>query len=159
MFLDVYNTNNLHLLKIGGAITGNSEQIALRYFNTKHILGKQRNVIVVSSYLKEKLLLEEYQAICYHEEGHYVLRHNVNNSNDWKTKELEADAYASSKVGARNVFTALMKVPAIIRTCVPLRQHGLKTKTDEEYRIFINNFLNEINQKMQYRYNALEKLF
>ena len=138
-------------------MTGNSEHIALKYFNSKHILGKQRNVIVVSGYLKEKLSPEEYKAICYHEEGHYVLKHNTNNSINWRTKELEADAYASKKVGPKNVLMALIKIPAIIRACEPLRKHGLLTKTSDEYTIFINKFLNDVNDKMQFRYKALEK--
>ena len=79
MLLELYNTNNLKLLKLGGAITGNSDTIALKFFNYRRISGRPKDVIVISTFLKDKLTLEEYKAIYYHEEGHYVLGHNFNN--------------------------------------------------------------------------------
>ena len=159
MKLELINTDNLNLLKVGGAITGNSAQIAIKFFNSMPLAGRSREIIVISSYLKEKLLPLEYMAIYYHEEGHYVLKHNGNSKMDWKTKEIEADAYACRKVGARNVLMALLKIPAIIRTCVPLQQQALLTKTNDEHIASINKFLNEINEKMQFRYDILKKLF
>ena len=101
MILNIYNTNSLQLLKIGGAVTGNSERLSLKYFKNKRSLGVSKDIILISSFLKNNLSSIEYQAICYHEEAHYVLKHNISSSLDWKIKELQADAYASKKIGAQ----------------------------------------------------------
>jgi Zn-dependent protease with chaperone function len=156
MLLELINSDNLNLLKVGGAITGNSTQIAIKYFNSRPLPGKSREIVVISSYLKEKLSPLEYKAIYYHEEGHYVLKHNGNFNMDWKTKELQADNYSSNKVGARNVLTALLKIPSIIRTCEPLKDLGLKTMSETEYTKAINMFLNTIALTMQFRYDILK---
>ena len=72
-----------------------------------------------------------------------------------KIKELQADAYASKKVGAQNLLSALQKIPSIIRTCEELKNESLKTKTYEKYYIDLDIFLNNISHKMKFRYDFI----
>lgn len=157
MKLELFNTDNLDLFRVGGAISGNSTQIADKYFNSKKLPGRSRDVVVISSHLKEKLNEIEYKAIYYHEEGHYVLKHNTNDRMHWKTKELQADEYSSKIVGPRNLLTGLLKIPSIIRTCKPLEEICLKNMSEQDYRDSINSFLSVVAESMQFRYDVLKK--
>ena len=70
---------NLKLLKVGGAIVGNSNEIATKFYNGKRLPGPTRYVIVISTHLKRNLTTEEFDAIYYHELGHYTLGHLFGN--------------------------------------------------------------------------------
>jgi|ERR1035437_4572066 Zn-dependent protease with chaperone function len=157
MELEIYNTHDLKLLKIGGAVTGNSDDLANSFFNSKKLLGRARDVVVISTYLKSNLSLLEYQAIYYHELGHYVRRHKFNKNINNRDKELEADDFAASLVGAKNLLSALQKIPNILRDCNALKDKFKLGRTDTEYLAMLNLFLARVDCKMQYRYDALTK--
>lgn len=160
MNLELFLTDNVRLLRVGGAMTGDSTIISKRFFIPISLQEKQRDIIVISTYLKEGLTPLEFKAIYYHELGHCVKQHNStrNNSIDWKTKELEADAYAASLVGSLIVISAFEKIPNIIRACEPLRLLGTVNKTNSEYQQSLNSFLHSIELNMSFRYDALKLL-
>jgi Zn-dependent protease with chaperone function len=160
MELDIFITSNLDLLKVGGAMTGRSTLLAKRFFNSSTLINIDKNVIVMSMYLKNGLTDLEFKSIYYHEVGHFLKKHHIEpgKSLPWYSKELDADAYAVKMMGPRILLTALEKIPAIIRNCQPLRQSAKHLVTDESYYRELDIFLNGVNNGMQFRYNALRKM-
>lgn len=160
MLLEIYITDNLNLLRMGGAATGNSLLLSRKFFNSVNIKGKSRDIVVISKYLKEGLTELEYKAIYYHEMGHYVNNHNDKAlcKLNWKEKELEADRHAIRMVGPEVLLNAFIKIPLIIKNCMPLRIAGTTNKTQLEYTDKLNKFLDNINTSMEFRYDVLRSL-
>jgi len=160
MELDILVTSNLQLLKVGGAITGRSSLLARRFGNSPILSEANKNVVVMSMYLKNGLTQPEFRSIYYHEIGHYVKRHHLNEGKliSWQDKELEADAYSARLIGAKVLLSALEKIPVIIRECKPLRIQAKHINSDEDYYRDLDIFLNIIKNKMQFRYLALRRM-
>lgn len=160
MNLEIFISDSLALLKLGGAVTGNSSLLASRFRIYVSIKGKPRTIVVISKYLKEGLSELEFNAIYYHELGHHIKNHSdnsicrLNNAQ----KELEADLYSAKLVTPEVLISALKKIPDVIRNCKELRRLGTLNKTDNEYSKNLNIFLDNINSKMEYRYEALRNL-
>lgn len=160
MDLDIFITTNLQLLKVGGAMTGKSNLLAKRFFNSTTLTNINKDVVIMSLYLKQGLSPLEFNSIYYHEIGHYVKGHQTQKTKSisWRDKELEADAYSVHRNGAKNLLTALEKIPDIIRRCQPLRDQAKHLLKDEDYYRELNIFLENINKQMYFRYQALKKL-
>lgn len=160
MELDIFITANLRLLKVGGAVTGKSGILAKRFFNSTTLIGINKNVVVMSMYLKNGLTDLEFKSIYYHELGHFYKNHHKESARvlSWQDKELEADAFSAKILGARTLLTALNKIPDIIRHCQPLRDQAKHLSSDELYYKNLDLFLEKINRNMEFRYDALRKL-
>lgn len=160
MELDIFITSNLQLIKVGGAMTGKSSLLAKRFFNSKTLSEIDKNIVVMSMYLKNGLTEPEFKSIYYHEIGHFLKKHHIENSRalSWQDKELEADTYSAKILGARTLLTALNKIPDIIRQCQPLREQAKHLSSDEAYYRNLDLFLDKINKRMEFRYAALRKL-
>lgn len=160
MQLQLIVSTNLKLLKAGGAIIGDSREIAKKVYNGKELPGPPRHVIVMSTHLKRNLTELEFKAIYYHELGHYNLGHlsGPRKQIDQKLKELEADKFAARHVGAANVLSALKKLPIIVSKCKSLKKASLEKCSVEKYDENMEMFLNKLNTDMQYRFNALSNL-
>lgn len=159
MELDLYLSANLKLLKVGGAITGSSSLINKKLPELLLKTPIDKNIVIISLYLKQNLTDSEFRSIYYHEIGHIAKGHNSRNSRilTWQEKELEADAYSSSRVGASTLLSALKKIPDIIRECLHLKNSSIGRRTDIQYYTELDSFLNRIDNQMQFRYNALKK--
>lgn len=160
MQLQLIVSTNLLLLRAGGAIIGDSTEIANKLYNGKLLPGPKRTVIVMSTHLKRNLSELEFKAIYYHELGHYALGHMFGHRRliDQKLKELEADKYAARHVGAENVLSALNKLPGIVQNCKSLQKANTSKISTERYDQKMDLFLENLNKNMQYRFDALNKL-
>jgi len=158
--LQLIVSTNLKLLKAGGAIIGDSREIAKKFYNGKELPGPPRYVIVMSTHLKRNLTDLEFKAIYYHELGHYNLGHlsGPRKQIDQKLKELEADKFAARHVGAANVLSALKKLPVIVGNCKSLKKASLENTTSELYDEKLSSFLDNLNKNMQYRFDSLNRL-
>ena len=154
---ELFISTNLNLLRAGGAIAGNSKEIAVKFFNSVMLPGPSRNVIVISSYLKDNLSDKEFKAIYYHELGHLKLNHNSTCKFSQEIREIQADAFAVKQVGPRVLLSALKKLPNIVRYCAALRNIGTVTRSKEEYSKSLNYFLEDVDKRMINRFNILEK--
>lgn len=148
--IELFFTNDHALLKVGGAISGDSLDLAKQFFNAKPLPGKRRSIIVISQLLHESLTLNELKAIYYHELGHIRLGHTTKKKHllDLE-KELQADAFAATHINASIVLSALMKLPNIIKT-----SDSLKTMDAKKLEVF----LTAIDGRMQPRYKALQAM-
>ena len=160
MELDIFITSNLQLLKVGGAMTGKSSLLSKRFFNSPTLNGIDRNIVIMSMYLKNGLTEPEFRSIYLHEIGHIFKNHHLNHGKilSWQDKELEADAYSAKIIGSKILLSALEKIPLIIRECKPLRIQAKHINSDEEYYHDLDKFLNTIKDKMQFRYLALRRM-
>ena len=104
-------------------------------------------ILVILKEVSEQLTSEELAAIIAHEEGHHACDHMDKHAGYQTALEIEADAYAISKVGAKALYSA-------VRKCL-LVATATEAKTDKMSNTEVFGNLRYAAKKLKPRFVAM----